>query len=938
MDTGLGFVQPMFFIGVVEDRNDPRLEGRVRVRAFGVHGTNQDIPTDDLPWATLIIGNHDVNFTPPPLNAWVFGFFIDGRDAQQPMILGLIPAQSLSVIDPSVVGWGAQPAENYDRHMQGARARDIGTSPVSNLATGEFLNETYNAPLETNRARDIPIAGGGAISYAPGGNANAWSDDRGETGDETRRTESPISLGNSGNCGSPASVAEALRSAGITSDRAIANILGNIQAESGFTPISESLNYSAERAVQVFGSQYFPGGVAQARTVLSRGQEYFADWVYGDVSPDGVQRRRSSLGNTNPGDGFRYRGRGFIQITGRDAYTRYDNILRRDGILSPGQSLVSNPELANDPCIATAIAAAYMRDRGLNRNRNLDNIETVTSIIGPRTGVGRRAEFADRFLAEIQRGDLNQTPSSPSDSATQQPTDPIQARNDRATQLRTEIAQIDAELEILGHDTETEPLRRELEAQLAQKEAELRALEENAITESQTGEPYQGYMDSPATAGRVATWDEPASAYGAQYPFNRVIETASGHSIELDDTPGAERIMIWHQSGSYIQISTTATTHKNMGDSYNIHERNHHVYVKGTNIMTIDGDCHVLVKGNKVEEIQGDYRQIVHGSIQMGAARSVEINGATRTDVRSASLTLDSNVENLNIRTSQNITFESGDTISFRSRNIMIGSSENTSITAQNGVFLESNQNMHLKANGNMFMNPSQNLFLRADGGSISMQSVGSIRANAGTFVSIKSASTMELQADANMTLKSDATINVKADGLLSIKSDEMFLDSGGGNLNTKSGAETRIQSTGNMNIKGQNTRIEGEGDVDIKAGAVVSSESAAGTNILAGGLMKIKGSDVHIRGTTTYIDDLVQLANGGALSAPGSIEATNADVKEQIETAPYLGEFDGAEADSAPEASTPPSAPSRADGPAPPPVPSIPENELTNQNPEPFQ
>jgi hypothetical protein len=63
MDSGLGFVQPMFFVGVVEDRNDPRVEGRVRVRAFGVHGSNQDIATEELPWATLIIGNHDVNFS-----------------------------------------------------------------------------------------------------------------------------------------------------------------------------------------------------------------------------------------------------------------------------------------------------------------------------------------------------------------------------------------------------------------------------------------------------------------------------------------------------------------------------------------------------------------------------------------------------------------------------------------------------------------------------------------------------------------------------------------------------------------------------------------------------------------------------------------------------------------------------------------------------------
>jgi hypothetical protein len=180
MDSGLGFVQPMFFVGVVEDRYDPRFEGRVRVRAFGVHGSNRDIPTEELPWATLILGHHDVNFTPPPLNAWVFGFFIDGREAQQPMILGLIPSQASELINPAITGWGSVPAENYDRDLQKSRARDLGKSPLSDLATGEFLEETYNEALETNRVKNIPIAGGCARGHNAFGNGNIWSNDIGE--------------------------------------------------------------------------------------------------------------------------------------------------------------------------------------------------------------------------------------------------------------------------------------------------------------------------------------------------------------------------------------------------------------------------------------------------------------------------------------------------------------------------------------------------------------------------------------------------------------------------------------------------------------------------------------------------------------------------------------------------------------------------------------
>ena len=71
-ESGTGLRNLNFFIGVVEDNNDPRKEGRVRVRAFGIHGTNAQIQTQDLPWAILIVPN--VNFIPPPLNAWYLDF------------------------------------------------------------------------------------------------------------------------------------------------------------------------------------------------------------------------------------------------------------------------------------------------------------------------------------------------------------------------------------------------------------------------------------------------------------------------------------------------------------------------------------------------------------------------------------------------------------------------------------------------------------------------------------------------------------------------------------------------------------------------------------------------------------------------------------------------------------------------------------------------
>lgn len=63
------------------------------------------------------------------------------------------------------------------------------------------------------------------------------------------------------------------------------------------------------------------------------------------------------LGNTQPGDGYRFRGRGFIQLTGRSNYGTFG---RRIGV-----DLLANPDAALDPVIAARVFAAYFRDRGV---------------------------------------------------------------------------------------------------------------------------------------------------------------------------------------------------------------------------------------------------------------------------------------------------------------------------------------------------------------------------------------------------------------------------------------------------------------------------------------------------------------------------------------------------------------------------------------------
>ena len=85
--------------GVVEDRNDPLMIGRCRVRILGWHTADKaELPTDNLPWAQVLMpitsaSQTGVGHAPvgPVEGTWVMGFYRDGELAQDPVMVGTLP-------------------------------------------------------------------------------------------------------------------------------------------------------------------------------------------------------------------------------------------------------------------------------------------------------------------------------------------------------------------------------------------------------------------------------------------------------------------------------------------------------------------------------------------------------------------------------------------------------------------------------------------------------------------------------------------------------------------------------------------------------------------------------------------------------------------------------------------------------------------------------
>jgi hypothetical protein len=85
-----------------------------------------------------------------------------------------------------------------------------------------------------------------------------------------------------------------------------------------------------------------------------------------------------------------------------------------------------------------------------------------------------------------------------------------------------------------------------------------------------------------------STWNEPVTAYAPKYPNNMTHTTSAGHVVEIDDTPGAERVKIFHKSGSLIEMHPDGSVVARCEKSYDIVYKDRHIK-SGTHTENVEG-------------------------------------------------------------------------------------------------------------------------------------------------------------------------------------------------------------------------------------------------------------------------------------------------------------------------------------------------------------
>ena len=140
----------------------------------------------------------------------------------------------------------------------------------------------------------------------------------------------------------------------------------------GFTQIVENLNYSAAGLKNTWPSRFkdkATGEPNEKANVIARNPQAIANEVYNG--------RMGNIPDSN--DGWTYRGRGYLQITGRDNYKMIGQVMTDKGMINDPNAFVENPALLEQPLYAAFSAGAFWEKNGLNRYAT--DIETLTKRI-----------------------------------------------------------------------------------------------------------------------------------------------------------------------------------------------------------------------------------------------------------------------------------------------------------------------------------------------------------------------------------------------------------------------------------------------------------------------------------------------------------------------------------------------------------------------------
>lgn len=144
---------------------------------------------------------------------------------------------------------------------------------------------------------------------------------------------------------------------------------------------------------------------------------------------------------------------------------------------------------------------------------------------------------------------------------------------------------------------------------------------------------YEALVSALAANPSTNLFQEPPSPASVDnpplYPYVQTWDTESGNSIQLDDTPGRERVRIQHgKSKNFIEMHPNGTqVVKVFGEGFDITIGKKNIYVSGACNIVVKGDCNMQVDGDFNQEVNGDYNLAVKGKMNVRGVKDISISG-----------------------------------------------------------------------------------------------------------------------------------------------------------------------------------------------------------------------------------------------------------------------------------------------------------------------
>lgn len=346
------------------------------------------------------------------------------------------------------------------------------------------------------------------------------------------------------------------------------------------------------------------------------------------------------------------------------------------------------------------------------------------------------------------------------------------------------------------------------------------------------------------TAGRNgATWEQPESPYNAEYPYNKVFGSEAGHAIEIDDTPGSERLNWAHRSGTFDEIGPDGTkVTKIVGDGYTILDKDGYILIEGVANVHVAGNCNVIIMSDTNLTMHGRVSMDIHNDIDVNIGGRLSLSVGEGIYARNGGLLSLENIGDIDIDAKGNFTTDT------------VGK---FNVTSDAGVNVTSKLDTHIKTAG-AFYNHST--------GDMNMCTDASIKSKSGAATEIKSGAAVNVEGAGNISLKAPL--------VTSSPIDTTTIDVTTANVTTLNAGTTNLKGT--HNSPDDTTNIKGNTTANVTAPASAAEAECAVAAPLSNIKTVEKPVSRSVGGNSQYVGGSAGGTGGGN---QGSSDNTDNDV-----------------------------------------------------------